>query len=102
MQPKGSKRNIRKKELVNAVAQNTGMTQAYTMQVIERFMAEMIAELARGNRLEFRDFGVFEPVLRKEKKARNPRSGQAFIVPPHMAVRFKMGREMKAFMNKQP
>jgi nucleoid DNA-binding protein len=97
---KGSKRNIRKKELVNAVAQNTGMTRQYVSYVIERFMSEMIAELARGNRLEFRDFGVFEPILRKEKKARNPKTGKPIIVQPHMAVRFKMGREMKAFMNK--
>ena len=95
-----TKRNIRKKELVNAVAAKTGMNQQYTSTVIERFMSEIIAELARGNRLEFRDFGVFEPVLRKGKKARNPKTGQPIVVQPHMAVRFKMGREMKIFMNK--
>ena len=88
-------RNIRKKSLINQVAQATNNTQEYTREVIERFLAEMIGELAKGNRLEFRGFGVFEVVMRKQKRARNPKTRQEVLVPPHKVVRFRMGKEMK-------
>lgn len=88
-------RNIRKKSLINTVAQATNNTQEYTREVIERFLSEMIGELAKGNRLEFRGFGVFEVVLRKQKRARNPKTRQEVLVPPHKVVRFRMGKEMK-------
>jgi len=88
-------RNIRKKSLINTVAQATNNTQEYTREVIERFLSEMISELAKGNRLEFRGFGVFEVVLRKQKRARNPKTRQEVLVPPHKVVRFRMGKEMK-------
>ena len=88
-------RNIRKKSLINKVAQATDNTQEYTREVIERFLAEMIGELAKGNRLEFRGFGVFEVVMRKQKRARNPKTRQEVLVPPHKVVRFRMGKEMK-------
>ena len=62
-------RNVRKKEIIAAVAAKAGITAAYTTQVVERFMSEIIAELARGNRLEFRGFGNFRVVTRKKKLA---------------------------------
>jgi integration host factor subunit beta len=92
-------RNVRKKEIIAAVAGKAGYTVAYTSQVVERFMSEMIAELAHGNRLEFRGFGVFEPVMRKAKLARNPKTGITVTVPPHRIVRFRMGKEVKELLN---
>jgi integration host factor subunit beta len=55
----------------------------------------MINEVAAGNRLEFRDFGVFEVVMRKPRMGRNPRTGQKVAVPPKRVVSFKMGKVMK-------
>ena len=38
-------------------------------------------ELGKGNRLEFRDFGVFETKLRKARKAQNPKTLEPVAVP---------------------
>ncbi|MFH1706355.1 MAG: HU family DNA-binding protein [Planctomycetota bacterium] len=92
-------RNVRKKQIIAAVAEKTGMTTAYTRQVVERFMSEMISELAHGNDLEFRGFGNFRVVTRKKKIARNPKTGTVITVPPHRVVRFRQGKEVKELLN---
>ena len=91
--------NVRKKTVVGNVAKSTGNTQEYTGRVIDSFLSQIIKELAKGRRLEFRDFGIFEPVTRKEKRARNPKTKEEVIVPPRRAVRFRMGKAMRESMN---
>ena len=51
--------------------------------------------LARGNRLEFRDFGVFEIRERAGRVAQNPKTLERVSVPPRKSVRFKIGRLMQ-------
>ena len=84
-----------KREIAEQVAQQTGLTQAVVKQIIQMVFDEVIRELAAGNRLEFRDFGVFEVVTRKARTGRNPRTGESVAVPPKRKVRFKAGRKLK-------
>jgi len=67
--------------------------------IVQAFLDECIEELQRGNRLEFRDFGVFETVSRAARKARNPKTGEVVQVPPKVVVDFKMGKRMKQLIN---
>ena len=53
------------------------------------------SELAADNRLEFRDFGVFETRSRNARVAQNPRTLERVKVPSKRSVKFKMGRLMK-------
>lgn len=86
---------ITKKELVNRIADRTGQTKVITKDIIQRFLDEIIHELASGNRLEFRDFGVFEVKFRKARRAQNPRTLEKVDVPPKKVVKFKVGRVMR-------
>ena len=49
-----------KKELVDRIADLTGMRRTDVRDIVQLFLDGMVEELADGNRLEFRDFGVFE------------------------------------------
>lgn len=64
-------------------------------EVVQAFLDEVTSELGHGNRLEFRDFGVFETRERAARVAQNPKTLQRVHVPPKRAVKFKMGRLMK-------
>jgi len=86
---------ITKKELVARIAEQTGQTKVITKDVVQRFLDEIIAELARGNRLEFREFGVFEIKSRPPRRAQNPRTLEKVDVPAKRVVKFKVGRLMK-------
>ena len=86
---------ITKKELVDRIADQTGRKRVVVKKVVQLFLDEVIEELGRGNRLEFRDFGVFETKQRAARIAQNPKTLQRVHVPPKRTVKFKVGRMMK-------
>lgn len=86
---------ITKKALVDKISQDTNQAQVIVKRVIQQFLDEIIDELSNGNRLEFRDFGVFEVKERASRIGRNPRTGQEVKVPKRNVVTFKVGRMMK-------
>ena len=88
-------RTITKKELVARIAEKTGQTKVVAKEIIQSFLDEIIEELGRGNRLEFREFGVFEIQERAARKALNPRTREKVGVPARHVVKFKVGRLMK-------
>ena len=59
---------ITKKELIDRVAENTRTKRLIVKPVVQSFLDEIIRELAKNNRLEFRDFGVFEPRVRAARR----------------------------------
>ena len=84
-----------KKEIVLAVANKTGRPSAEVSAVCQSYLDQIVEELAKGNRLEFREFGVFELKRRKARTARNPKTGDPVYVPARTVVSFKPGRIMK-------
>ena len=86
---------ITKKELVDRIAEETGHKRVVVKVILQRVLNEIIDELGKGNRLEFRDFGVFETKQRAARIAQNPKTLQRVQVPAKRTVKFKVGRMMK-------
>jgi integration host factor subunit beta len=86
---------ITKKELIDRIADNSGNRRVQVKRVVQQFLDEIVNELGKGNRLEFRDFGVFETKVRKARKAQNPKTLEPVAVPEKRTVKFKVGRLMK-------
>ena len=86
---------VTKKELVDRIAEQTRSKRVVVKQIVQNFLDEIIDELGRGNRLEFRDFGVYEVKERAARIAQNPKTLQRVHVPPKRTVKFKAGRMMK-------
>ena len=86
---------ITKKELIDRIADGTNYRRVQVKRIVQQFLDEIVGELGKGNRLEFRDFGVFETKLRKARKAQNPKTLEPVEVPEKRTVKFKVGRLMK-------
>jgi integration host factor subunit beta len=86
---------ITKKELIDRIADSSGARRVQVKKVVQQFLDEIVNELGKGNRLEFRDFGVFETKVRKARKAQNPKTLEPVAVPEKRTVKFKVGRLMK-------
>jgi len=91
-----------KKELVDRVADLTGNKRVVVKKIIQIFLDEIINELGKGNRLEFRDFGVFETKKRAARMAQNPKTLERVRVPAKRSVKFKTGRLMKQKLQQNP
>jgi integration host factor subunit beta len=93
--PAQAPQTITKKELVNRIAEGTRQTKVVVKEIIQQFLDEIVAELSAGNRLEFREFGVFEVKERAARTAQNPRTLEKVRVPAKRVVKFKVGRLMR-------
>ena len=78
------KNTMTKKKLIQSISQKRNCTQTTLEHVIQAFLDKMTNSLSKGQRLEFRDFGVFEVVERKQKIGRNPKNPKFPSLSPHV------------------
>jgi nucleoid DNA-binding protein len=90
---------VTKKELVERITQETQARQALVKNVVQEVLDGIAEELAKGNRLEFRDFGVFETRVSAPRKANNPKTLERVDVPAKRRVKFRPGRLMREGLN---
>jgi len=90
---------ITKKDLVNRITKRTQCKNITVKEIVQQFLDEITTELAKNNRLEFRDFGVFEVKERAARTAQNPKTLEKVQVPVKRTVKFKMGRIMREKLN---
>lgn len=86
---------VTKKELIDRIADASGEKRVAVKKIVQAFLDNVIVELGKGNRLEFRDFGVFEVKQRRARTAQNPKTLAPVQVPEKRTVKFKVGRAMK-------
>ncbi len=86
---------VTKRDISEHISRKLGLNQQAVKHIIEEFMNQVVEELANENKLEFRDFGIFEVLNRKPRVARNPRTGDRVEVPAKRRVSFRMGRLMR-------
>jgi nucleoid DNA-binding protein len=86
---------VTKKEMAKAIAEEMGITQEQSKEIVQRVFDGIVATLVEEGRIELRNFGVFEVKKRKPRKGRNPRTGEKVKVPAKLVVTFKAGREME-------
>jgi integration host factor subunit beta len=91
---------VTKKELIDQIAERTQAKRILVKQIIQSFLDEITEHLRKGNRLEFRDFGVFETRTRTARVAQKPKTLERVSVPAKRTVKFKMGRLMRDNLSK--
>ena len=84
-----------KKEIVKTISEEIGMTQLKTKEIVQKTFNAIVNTLVEDQRIELRNFGVFEVKRRAARKARNPRTGEKVFVPEKFVVTFKPGKEME-------
>lgn len=92
-----------KRDLVVRIADETGLIQQDVFAVIQKALDYIVESLARGETVEFRNFGVFEIRQRKQRIGRNPnKPTQVVTIPSRKVVKFKPGKIMKKIVSGGP
>ena len=90
-----------KSELVQHIAaQNPHLYQRDVENIVNAILGEIIAALARGDRVELRGFGAFSVKHRPARTGRNPRTGAHVSVERKYVPFFKTGKEMRERLNR--
>lgn len=93
-------KNMTKADIVDRVAEGTGLTKIETEAVIEGFISTVISMLKEGYGIEIRGFGSFRVKKKKPRVARNPKTGQQVYVPEHYVPTFKFSKDFKQIVDK--
>ncbi len=86
---------LTKNEIVRTLAEKYDEEIAQTRRIVQGTLDMILAALMKGNKVELRNFGVFEVIERKGRLARNPRSRQEVFIPERKVVKFKPGKVME-------
>lgn len=91
--------NITKKDLVERVAEKTGLTQVDTKIVVESFLEAVSQSLQDGKNIEIRGFGRFKIKSKRSRSARNPRTNEQIQVEAGYKPLFEASRELRTRLN---
>jgi DNA-binding protein HU-beta len=84
-----------KLDIINHVVNQTGLTRTKAEKAVETVFESLKEALARGERVEFRGFGIFEVRARKTGIGRNPQTGIEVPIPPGKSIRFRPGKSLR-------
>ncbi len=89
---------MNKANLVDIIAEGTGLTKLETASVIDAVIAVITQKLAEGERIELRRFGTFSLKDRKAKVGRNPKTGVVVPIPARKVPHFKPSPELRKYV----
>ena len=88
---------LTKRELGMRLGEATGLTQAQALAVVQKTLDQIAEALAKGRKVDLRNFGVFDVKITKARVGRNPNRPEKDVpIPARATVKFKAGKEMKA------
>jgi len=92
---------LTKRGLVLRISEETGHVQQEVFEIVQRTFDHIVKALSHGDKVELRNFGIFEVRVRKARTGRNPSApGIEVPIPERSVVKFKAGREMRLGVGK--
>ena len=88
---------LTKRDLVIRISSETGIVQQQVLDVVQKTLDYIAEAVAKHDKVELRNFGVFEVKIRKARVGRNPNAPETDVpIPERAVVKFKPGKEMRA------
>ncbi len=90
---------MNKSQLVDAMAQDAGISKAAAKKALESFLENVEGALKSGDKVSLIGFGTFSVQTRKAREGRNPATGKPISIPAKKVVKFKAGSELANSVN---
>jgi nucleoid DNA-binding protein len=90
-----------KRDIVRSISEKLNLTQMQTKAIVQSVFDCLLETLVEDERIELRNFGVFEVKKRKARKARNPKTGDVVCVKEKNVVVFKSGKALEDALQKR-
>ena len=88
-----------KTDLVNYVAEQTGLTKADAARALEAVIGGVTEGLKNEAKVTITGFATFAAKKKEASTGRNPRTGEAVQIPARVAVTVKAGSKLKEALN---
>ena len=85
---------MNKAELIEAMANESGLTKADAKKALDAFIKSTSGALAAGDRVALVGFGSFTVNMREARKGRNPQTGAEITIAAKKVIKFKPGNDL--------
>ena len=89
-----------KGEIIDLLYEKTGLHKKACVSAVESAMDIIKSELRKGNDIKISGFGKWTVNSKKERKGRNPQTGEALKIKARKVVTFKPSNILKNVLNK--
>ncbi|MCI1859083.1 MAG: HU family DNA-binding protein [Sporolactobacillus sp.] len=86
---------MNKNDLIQKVAEKTGVSKKETEKVVNETLDEIIEALRLNQKVQFVGFGTFEVRSRATRTGRNPQTGESITIPATKVPGFRAGNKLK-------
>lgn len=86
-------------ELVDAIAESTGLSKKDSDAAVKAFMEAVSGALTKGDKVQLVGFGTFSVGDRKERKGHNPKTKEEIVIPASKVPKFSAGKALKDAVN---
>jgi integration host factor subunit alpha len=90
---------LTKKEIVDQIQTELGYLRNKSVEITETLLEIIKSSLESGDDVLVSGFGKFCVKAKKERKGRNPATGEDAILPARRVVTFKCSRELREKVN---
>lgn len=87
-------KTLTKMDIIKALSEKHNLPLVDVKRIVQGMLDSIIETVIKGNRIELRDFGVFEVVERKGRPARNIKQKTTVYIPSRKIVKFRQGKIM--------
>ena len=90
---------MNKSDLIDAMAEDAGVTKAAAKKALESFLGNVEGSLKKGNRVSLVGFGSWSVTRRAAREGRNPQTGKTIQIAAKNVVKFKAGSDLQTSVN---
>ena len=90
---------MNKSDLIEAMAEDAGVTKAAAKKALESFLGNVQGSLKNGNRVSLVGFGSWSVTRRAAREGRNPQTGKTIQIAAKNVVKFKAGSDLQTSVN---
>lgn len=92
---------MNKKELVQAISHRSKISKDQAAKVLNEITSRITEALTKGEEVKINDFGTFQLAEKKERKGRNPQTGEEITIAASKAPQFKAAKVLKDILNEK-
>lgn len=86
-------------DIVEKIHMKTGLTKKDCTDILEGFFDSLKTTLESGEKIKIAGFGNFEVKHKKDRKGRNPQTGEQITINARRIISFKPSTILKASIN---
>ncbi len=86
---------MNKKELIDSISEKSGLKKVDAEKALSAFESSVMETLKKGEKVTLVGFGTFTVSERKERKGRNPKTGEPMVIPAKKTPKFVVGKLFK-------